>query len=137
MTAKMLNREKVLARLAKLPRAMQTAAAAQLDKEVDGLVSMQKRLAPNDPETGGNRIAAAIRAYPNPDRPLSYRVISDARDEKGKPIAANVEHGHRNVDGTHTPGKPSFFPAYRSLKTKMRRRVLNASRKALKQLYPG
>lgn len=127
------NLDKVLRRLNRIPSAMKKAAAAQLRTEVDGLVAAQKRLAPNDPSTGGSRIRDAIRAYENPDRPLSYRIISDAKDEEGKPIAANVEHGHRNVDGSHTPARPTFFGVYRAAKKGMRRRIAAASRKALKQ----
>jgi len=113
------------------------ASESAAESEVENLVREQKRYAPNDIQTGGNRIADAIRAYPNPTRPLSYRIISDAKDEKGKPIASNVEHGHRAVNGEHVAARPSFFPVYRAHKEKIRRRVLNASRRALKKLYPG
>jgi hypothetical protein len=131
-SAKMLNLERVLARLRAIPPAMKAAAEQKLKVEVDALVAEQKRLAPDDPDTGGSRIRDAIRAYPNPDRPLSYRVISDAKDEKGKPIAANVEHGHRNRDGTHTRARPTFFPVYRARKLGMKRRITAAARKALR-----
>lgn len=139
---KMLNLAKVLARLERLPEAMTKAAGDQLKVEVDTLVGVMKRVAPNDPKTGGNRIAEHIRAYPNPNRPLSYRIISDAKDEDGKPIAANVEHGHRVVakggvaTGEHVPARPTFFPAYRLSKAKLHRRILSKSRAALRQLYP-
>jgi hypothetical protein len=132
----MLNLERVKARLAQVPSSIQKAAGDQLEAEVRGLVADQKRLAPNDPDTGGSRIAQAIRYYRNPDRPLSYRVISDAKDDKGKPIASNVEHGHRARDGTQVPARPTFFPVYRSKKRAMRRRISAAARKALRQIFP-
>lgn len=136
-TAKMLNLEKTLERLAKVPAAMQAAAAAQLKVEVDGLVDAQKRAAPVDPQSDipGN-LRDSIHAYENPDRPLSYRIIVDAKDEDGKFIGSNIEHGHKARDGSHVPPQPSFFPTYRARKKGMKRRMLAASRKAAKQLFP-
>ena len=134
---KMRNLEKVLARFARLAPGMEEAADRRLEAEVAALVKEQQRYAPNDPKTGDNRIAKGIRYYKNPDRPASYRIISDAKDDEGKPIAANVEQGHRNVDGSHTPAHPSFFPIYRARKKKIRRVTLAASRAELKRQFPG
>jgi hypothetical protein len=134
---KMLNLNKVLARLAKVPPTQAAAAGDQLKTEVDDLVEAQKRAAPVDPESDNpGNFRDSHRAYKNPDRPLSYRVINDAKDASGKPIASNIEQGHRTVDGKHVPGAHSFFATYRARKKGMRRRVLGASRKALKQIYP-
>lgn len=135
--AKMLNLEKVLARLAKVPDAVKDAVAERLQTEVDDLVAAQKRAAPVDkasPDPG--KFRDSIHAYPNPDRPLSYRIIADAKDDKGNFIGAHIEHGHRTPSGTHVPASPSFFPTYRARKKPMKRRIAAASRKALKQLYP-
>jgi hypothetical protein len=134
--AKMLNLEKVLARLRKLPDAMKDAASGELDKQVDGLVQAIRRAAPNSPETDGAKLRDSVHAYKNPDRPLSYRIIADAKGEDGSFIGSPVEHGHRAKDGTHVPADPFFYPTYRAHRKRIRARTLAASRKALKQLYP-
>jgi hypothetical protein len=134
---KMLNLQKVLARLRRVPQAMQDAAAGQLKTEVDDLVAAQKRAAPVDessPEAG--KLRDSIHAYENPDRPLSYRIIADAKDDDGKFIGSNIEAGHRARDGTHVAGRPSFFPTYRARKKGMKRRMSAASRKAAQALFP-
>ncbi len=136
MASKMVNLERVLARLAKIPKAVQDAAEAQLRKEVDGLVAAQKAAAPDDPKTGGSVIRDSIHAYPNPDRPLSYRIINDAKDEDGKFIAGNVEYGHRARDGSHVPATPSFWPIYRARKKGMKRRMAAVSRKKINEIFP-
>jgi hypothetical protein len=137
MASKMLNLERVLAKLARIPAAVQASAEAQLIKEVDGLVAAQRAAAPVDeasPDPGAFR--DSIHAYPNPDRPLSYRVIADAKDDTGKFIGGNIEHGHRARDGSHVPASPSFFPIYRARKKGMKRRMLAASRKTINQIFP-
>lgn len=136
-TRRMKNLEKVLARLAKVPPAVQATAGEQLKVEVDGLVEAQQRAAPIDEKSKNpGAFRDSIHAYENPDRPLSYRITADARDEDGKFIGGNIEQGHRAVDGTHVAAKPSFFPTYRARKKPMKRRMAAATRKRIKQLYP-
>jgi hypothetical protein len=133
----MKNLEKVLARLKRLPPAMKDNVGAKLEAEVKDLVAAQRRAAPVDPKSKNpGAFRDSIHEYPNPDRPLSFRVIADAVDEEGKPIGGNIEHGHRARDGTHVPGQPSFYPTYRARKKGMKSRTLASGRKALKQLYP-
>lgn len=132
---KMLNRQRVLARLAKVPAVIQEAAGRQLKIEVDDMVAAMKRAAPVDPNSKNpGNLRDSIHAYPNPDRPLSYRIIADAKDEKGRPIGSNIEHGHRALDGTHVPASPSFYPTYRARKRAAKRRMSAAVRRAIKQL---
>lgn len=136
-SAKLLNLERLLARLRTIPDVVQVAVASQLADEVEQLTEAMQRAAPDDPATPGDRIAEHIRFYPNPDRPLSYRIISDAKDDDGQPIAAHVEQGHRAKDGTHVPAQPSFFPTYRARKRGMQRRLKAAGRKAIKSFLKG
>lgn len=133
-SAKMLNLERVKARLARIPERVRVAVEAQLKAEVDDLVAAQKRAAPVDPKADrpGN-LRESIHAYPNPDRPLSYRIIADAKDEAGKFIGGNIEHGHRATNGAHVAASPSFFPTYRARKKGMKRRLSAAARKAFKE----
>lgn len=137
-TAKIVGRAKLRARLAKIPKAVRDAGARQLKVEVDDLVAAQKRAAPIDPRADDpGAFRDSIHAYPNPDRPLSYRIIADAKDADGKFIGAHIEHGHRAPDGTHVPAQPSFFPTYRARKRGMKRRITAAARKAAKLAFEG
>jgi hypothetical protein len=131
--AKMLNRAKVLARLRSLPTAVQIGVGSQLAKEVEDLTEAIQRAAPVD---GASRepgeLRDSVHFYPTPDRPLSYRVLADAKDESGDFIGSHVEAGHRTADGEHVPASPFFFPTYRARKKPMRRRLSAAATKAAK-----
>lgn len=139
--ATMLNLEKVKARLAKIPQSVQTAAGSQLKTEADDMVSAMKR-AMDVAYAGHNdkdltRLRDSLHDYENPDRPLSYRILADAKDADGKFIGSNVEAGHRAVNGTHVPARPAFYPTYRARKKAMKRRLSKASRDAAKQAFEG
>lgn len=133
---KMLNLAKVKARFRRVPEAMKTAAGSQLAKEVEDLTEAMQRAAPvSDLEKDPGQFRASIHFYPNPDRPLSYRIIADARDEKGGFIGPHIEHGHKAVDGSHVAAVPSFYPTYRARKKGMKRRIATASGKAAKAAF--
>lgn len=139
--AKMLNLAAVKARLAKIPQPVQAAVGAQLKTEVDDMVGAMKR-AMDVAYAGHNdkdltRLSDSVHAYENPDRPMSYRILADAKDKDGKFIGSNVEAGHRAVDGTHVPARPAFFPTYRARKKAMKRRLSKAGRDAAKQTFEG
>jgi hypothetical protein len=132
LTVRVANAEAIRRKLARLPAAAGAALRRQLETEVEGLVAAMKRATPDDTDTGGSRVRDAIRAYPTPDREISYRIISDGRDEKGHIIAPHVEYGHKARDGSHVPAKPSFWPTYRAHKKPMQRRLMAAARKAIR-----
>ena len=136
--AKMLGKERLIARFARLPKAMKDAVAPVLQKEVSELVAAQRRAAPvsSDLEDTPGQFRDSINYYPNRDRPLSFRVIADARDEKGAFIGPHIEHGHKAKDGSHVAAVPSFFPTYRARKKAMQRRLNAAGRKAAKAMFP-
>lgn len=135
--AKMIGLENTLRRLRAIPPAVRSAAGSQLRTEVDDLVEADKRAAPVDEssKTPG-AFRDSIHAYPNRERPLSYYVIADAKDDDGKFIGSNIEQGHRARDGSHVPGSPSFWPTWRARKKGMRSRIAKASRQAVKTLFP-
>lgn len=136
MGAKMLNKAKVRARLARVPKVVKGAASRQFDVEVAEMVTAIKLATPDDPGTPANALRDSTAAYRNPDRPLSWRIIVALRDRFGTFVAPKVEHGHRNADGTHTAARPWLFPTYRARRKGARRRVSGAVRKVLRQLYP-
>jgi hypothetical protein len=135
--AKMLNREKVLAKLRRIPQRVQTAVGSQLAKEVEDLTEAIQRAAPvgTDEEKTPGELRDSVHFYPTPDRPLSYRVLADAKDAKGDFIGSHVEAGHRAEDGTHVAARPFFFPTYRARKKPMRRRLTSAASKAAKTAF--
>lgn len=138
--AKMLNRESVVARLAKFPAALKEAVGTQLKTEVEDMVAAMQRAAPvgtppDDKDPG--KFRDSIHSYPNPKRELSYRIIADAKDPSGRNIGRDIEFGHVAVNGVHVPANPSFYPTYRARKKPMRNRLNAAARKALKLLYPA
>lgn len=119
--------------LKRLPAAVKEAVARQLQNEVDALVAAQKRAAPVDPKSENpGALRDSLRAYPTPNRELSYRIIADARDEHGHVFAGHVEYGHLARDGKHVPPRPWFWPTYRARKRAMKRRLSSAASKAAK-----
>lgn len=137
--AKLLNKARWLGRLRALPIPVRKAVAAQLAVEAGELTAAIKRAAPVSAEledTPGE-LRDSVHHYKTPGRPLSYRILADARDpETGNFIGSHVEAGHKAQDGSHVPPRPFFFPTYRARKKPMRRRLSAAGRKAVKQLFP-
>lgn len=135
--AKMLNKAKIMARMRAIPDKVAVAVGSQLADEVEQMVDAMKAAAPVDPNSEDpGRLRDGLRFYPNPDRPLSYRIINDAKDDDGGYIAAHVEHGTRRKDGTHVAAQPSFFPIYRSRRGPARRRLNKAAREAIRAEFP-
>lgn len=131
-----VRKEKILARLAKLPALMKAELESALKTEVDDLVEAQRRAAPVSAlEDHAGQFRDSIHAYKNPDRPLSYRVLADARDAHGEFIGPHIEFGHHALDGTHVDAVPSFFPTYRARKKPMRRRLGRAAGKAARAAF--
>lgn len=54
-----------------------------------------------------------------------------------QPHPLHLEAGHRNRDGTHTPGKPFWNPAKRVLRKKTEGRAKRAERAAIKAITGG
>lgn len=134
--AKWLNKAVVWQRFARIPQALTDAVSEQLGKEVSEMVDAMKRAAPvsDELESHPGQFRDSIHAYSNPDRPMSYRIIADAKDDKGNFIGPHIEFGHKKRGGKgHVPAKPSFFPTYRARIKASRRRLSAAARKAIKQ----
>ncbi len=137
--AKMIRNAKVWPRFNAIPAQITADVDGQLVVEVGDLVAAQKRAAPvsDDLEKRPGEYRDSIHSYKNPDRPLSYRIIADAKDETGEFIGPHIEHGHLAPDGSHVAAKPSFFPTYRARKKGMKRRLNAAGRKAAKAFNQG
>jgi hypothetical protein len=132
------NLAKLQARLGKVPEAVRQALADQLAKEAEDLVAAEQRAAPvSELEDHPGQLRDSIQSYPNPDRPLSFRIIAAARDKAGRLFARYVEFGHTTAGGKYVPAHAFWFPTYRARRKAMRRRLTAAPRKALKALFPG
>ena len=124
-------------RLERLPAAVKDALEAPLNREVEDLVSALKRAAPvSDLEDHPGQLRDSIQDYPNPSRPLSFRIIVGARDSKGRLFGRYVEFGHTSKSGRYVPAAPFFFPTYRARKKAMQRRILAPARQAIRRMFP-
>lgn len=117
--AKVEGLERLKRRFAKLPAKMRTEVKASLEKSADELVAMQKRLVPVD--EGDLRDSIEKREG---QHELSVEVTGG--DDKAF-YARFVEFGTASQ-----PAQPYFFPAYRSLRKRIKNRTRRAVRKAVK-----
>lgn len=137
LTARMLNLERVKAHLRRLPDAVKVAVGTELADQVERLTdAIQKNTPVSDLDAHPGQLRDSVHFFANRDRPLSYKILADARDERGEFIGPHVEHGHKARDGTHVARVPFFFTTYRSLKKAMRRKLNAAGRKAVRTLFP-
>ena len=127
-------------KLAKMPALVEMRAKAAMEKGADEIVAMMKRLVPVDDgdlrdsigwtwgeaPKGSVKIAGSRKRGPNDLFLTIY-----AGNEKAY-YARWVEFGTVKM-----ARKAFFFPSYRALETRTRRRVLMASRKALKEVAAG
>ncbi|MFN3585191.1 HK97 gp10 family phage protein [Phenylobacterium sp.] len=154
--AKMVNLDRVLARIRALPPALTEALEDQLDTEARDLAAAVKRAAPVG-ETGKLRDSVRVEQG---DHPLSQAVVVGDTPETRKKIRKGVrdadfeaarltggnkgeydypfgvEFGHRAPDGTHVPAQPFLFPTYRARKKAMRRRLKARARKVIRKHFP-
>jgi hypothetical protein len=136
--AVMLNKAAVLARFRRMFPAIKAAVAPVLEREVDELVSAMQRAAPvSELEQHPGQFRDSIHAYPNPKRELSFRILADARDEKGNFIGPHIEHGHKAPDGSHVEAVPSFFPTYRARKKGIQKKLTAAAKAAAVKAFEG
>lgn len=137
---KFKNLEATLARVRRMNPTAVKALKEQLKTEVDELVPAIQRAMDaqyDSTDNGHLSVRDSVHAYPNPHRVISYFVIADAKDAHGKFIGANVEQGHRAIDGTHVAAQPAFWPTYRARKKPMQRRLSKAARTEIKQEFEG
>jgi len=134
--ARIRNLDRLKAKLAAMPDRIKPPIRAALEKNADELIALQKRLVPVDE----GKLQASIRKEQGPFE-LSVRVKAGGAattkkirkdSKKGAPdydYANAVEFGTRK-----RKAKPFFFPAYRSLKKRMKGRVRRAASAAIEAL---
>lgn len=126
--AKFANREKWLAKIRGLPAVVVEVGEVSLDVGTDDLTGALQRAAPvdnggHDPHPG--QLKASIRK--TKVEKLRWRIVAEARDEKGRLYARYVEFGHGDA-----PPRPFWFPTYRAWKKRFRSKLYADTRKGLK-----
>lgn len=154
--AKMLNLDRVLARLDRLPQLLIDALERQLDVEARDLAAAVKRAAPIGETTNlqqsvrverGDHVlsqAVVVGDTPQTRKKIRSKVrdsdFAEARLSGGNKgeydYALAIEYGHRAADGSHVPAQPFLFPTYRARKKGMRRRLKAAARKVIRKEFP-
>lgn len=136
--AKIIKNAVFWKRFEMLPQQLQIELGKQLAIEAEDMALALRRAAPVSPELEKHpgQLRDSVHDYANPVRPLSYKIIADARDDHGNFIAPHVEYGHLAVNGTHVPAVPWFWPTYRAREKAMRRRLMNTAKMTIKSLFP-
>jgi len=131
--AKIANKEKWLARIRGIPDVALQVAETNLDAGTDDLIDHLAAAAPeSDYDRHPGQLKQEIAKFKNPERGLSYRIMSFARDRKGRLYGRYVEFGH----GDAAP-KPWWFPTYRAWKKPFRSKLFSDTRKALNAWWEG
>jgi hypothetical protein len=136
--AKLLNLRQVQYNLSRVPQAAADALRSQMKTEADDFVDVVKSAMASQYDHEDNdheRLIDSVHAYPNPDREISYHIIADAKDDKGQFIGSHVEQGHKARDGSHVAPQPAFWPAWRSFRDGMRKRLATTARTAVKRQF--
>lgn len=123
------NRGRIEAQLLRIPAAQKARVQAQGDIEARGLANAVRRAAPVGHDL--EKHPGELRDSVHPDkgkRELSWRVVIDAADAKGRFIARHVEFGHMDARGGHVPPVPFAYPTLRVEMPAIRRRLARAGR---------
>lgn len=126
--------ERLARKLARLTPAVRKAAGQEAFMQAEEMAAQMRRIAPQaeDPNDG-EKVREHIHVEEGRLGDVSYVVISDAKDAKGRAKAARVELGHKAADGTHVPASPSFYPVVRASQKRVKRRITSAMRRAIKK----
>jgi HK97 gp10 family phage protein len=118
-----------------LPKRVEEATRAAMEKSAEELVAMMKRLAPID--TGDLQMSISWTWGDAPDGAVV--VGESAEDSRGLKITiyagSKAAYYARWVEfGTkEQPAHPYFYPAYRSLRKRIKSRTTRAMKKAIQQ----
>lgn len=126
--------DRLLRKFEKMTPAVRKAAGQEAFMQAEDMAAQMRRIAPRDKDPGnGQQVRDHIHVEEGRLGDISYVVISDAKDEKGRPKAPRVELGHKAEDGTWVEASPSFYPVVRSSRKRVKRRIASAMRRAMKK----
>lgn len=126
--------ERLQRKLAAMTPAVRKAAGQEAFMQAEEMAAQMRRIAPvADEDSGGQKVRDHIFVEEGRLGDVSYVVISDAKDAKGRPKASRVELGHIAANGRQVEPSPYFYPVVRSSQRKVKRRLANAMRRAIKK----
>lgn len=126
--------DRLMRKLNRMTPAVRKAAGQEAFMQAEEMAAEMRSIAPVDPDPNdGERVREHIHVEEGRLGDVSYVVISDAKDAKGRPKAPRVELGHKAEDGSHVPPSPSFYPVVRASQKRVKRRITAAMRRAIKK----
>lgn len=126
--------ERLTRKLSRMTPAVRKAAGQEAFMQAEEMAAQMRRIAPRDEiANNGEQVRDHIHVEEGRLGDVSYVVISDAKDAKGRPKASRVELGHIAVNGRQVEPSPYFYPVVRSSQRKVKRRLANAMRRAIKK----
>jgi len=126
--------DRLMRKLNRMTPAVRKAAGQEAFMQAEEMAAQMRSIAPVDPDPNdGERVREHIYVEEGRLGDVSYVVVSDAKDAKGRPKAPRVELGHKAEDGSHVPPSPSFFPVVRASQKRVKRRITAAMRRAIKK----
>lgn len=126
--------ERLTRKLAAMTPAVRKAAGQEVFMQAEEMAAQMRRIAPRDDDpNNGEQVRDNIHVEEGRLGDVSYVVISDAKDAKGRPKAPRVELGHVASNGRQVEPSPYFYPVVRSSQRKVKRRIANAMRRAIKK----
>lgn len=126
--------DRLLKRFEAMPDNVRKKAGQTAFLEAESMVAQMKAIAPKD-DGDDNDQKLVDHIYHEEGRlgDVSYVVISDAKDAKGRPKAPRVELGHMAADGTQVPAVPHFYPVVRTNSARVKRRIASAVSRELRK----
>ncbi|MNS07277.1 hypothetical protein D3C72_387150 [compost metagenome] len=126
--------ERLRRKLNRMTPAVRKAAGQEVFMLAEAMAAQMRQIAPSDDTPdGGEKVRDHIYVEEGYVGDVSYVVISDAKDARGRPKAPSVELGHKAVNGVHVPPSPSFYPVVRASQKRVKRRITAAMRRAIKK----
>lgn len=126
--------ERLKRKLAAMTPAVRKAAGQEAFMQAEEMAAQMRRIAPVDKDpNNGQQVRDHIYTEEGRLGDVSYVVISDAKDSKGRPKASRVELGHIAANGRQVEPSPYFYPVVRSSQKRVKRRLANVMRRAIKR----
>lgn len=126
--------EQLMQKFSRLAPSVRKEVGQEAFMQAEEMASDMRRIAPRDDDpNNGEQVREHIHVEEGRFGDISYVVISDAKDAKGRPKASRVELGHMAANGKQVPAQPSFYPVVRVSRKRVKRRLASAGRRAIKK----
>lgn len=127
--------ERLMRKIDAMPAAVRKAAGQEAFLGAEAIAAEMRAIAPRDDNPdNGEQVRDHIRVEEGRLGDMSYVVIADAKDEKGRPKAVPVELGHKASNGTIVEPAPFFWPTVRARRKGINRRIKSATTRAINRV---